>query len=495
MIKKLFLVSCLLFLVAFLSGCVPSNQNYPLSTPSGLLTSACYLLEEGVAVQIDSTSLTSDDCKTQLDGKIYVRIRQQVRIVNAKITEGRANTGTCRPAYTGSLREVGKTTIGQRVFWESENHLKNDLTDFILVFLKEEKGYHHFDIYIDQAKKNEIPDFVKNCQETGGLIPMVEGPDMSFPPQWFEKTKIDKTGYEANFAKYQSELTDYYVRIQPVEQLPAAAEQIGKYSLTIDQTSKTYDVFFHAATVYLREGTDKPYLYNSSETAPPFVAKERDPSLQLGTLQFISTAEWTWATPECKPVIYFYPEKPTKLNIKLNPAGYLTETDPPYDSQKGWEVIAYPDGSISLLTSHLNHLTSHISLPISHSYPYLHYEALIEKFQTPERGWVIRKKELPEFFEGLLPNLGLNEKEADDFKNYWLGRLTKSPYYLVSLLPREEIERIEPVDFSIQPDTFIRVRLYFKDLDKPALISPPELAPLPERKGFTVVEWGGLYKN
>jgi len=486
MIKKTFLLFTF-FLIFLLSGCIPTSSP-GTATPGGLLKAACYFLEEGVSVQVDQASLTSDDCKIQLDGKTYIRIKQKVRIVNAKIQEGMANTGTCRATYTGSLREIGKTTTGQQVFWESENHLRNDLKDFILVFLKEENGYHHFDVYIDQTKKDNIPDFIKNCQETGGWIPMVEGPEMSFPPQWFEKSKIDKTGYEANFSKYESELKDYYVRIQELEQIPTAGEQIGNYTLTIDQTTKTYAVFYHTATIYLKEGTEKLYLYNSSDTPPPFVAKKRDPSLQLGTLQFVSTAEWTWATPECKPVIYLYPEKPTELRIKLNPAGQLTLTNPPYNLENGWGVIAYPDGTIK----------SNWKLEIGNwkfSYPYLHYEALIDKFKTPDKGWVIKKENLSDFFAEILPQLGLNEKESADFKEYWLERLTDSPYYLVSLLPQEEIERIEPVKFSVKPETFIRLRFYFKDLSEPAKIEPPALPMVPIRQGFTVIEWGGLYKN
>jgi len=487
MAKKLLLVICYLSLALFLSGCVPQGQKVSVSTPSGLLTRSCYFLEEGVTVQVDPASLKTTDCRAQLDSKTYVRIRQNVRIINGKIGEGKWKhpTGDCASSAFGSLREVGKTTDGRRVFWESENHNGEDLKDFILVFLKEEKGYHYFDVYYDQAKKDNIPDFVKNCQESGGLIPVVEPPNASFPPQSFEKAKIDKTGYEVNFSKYEPELKDYYIKVQEKERLPEAAEQIGRYTLTLEGQTKIYDVFFHAGVAYLEEGSNKPWLYNPSDTPPPFVAKKRDPSLQLGTLQFITTSEWTWATPECKPVIYLYPEKPIKLNIKLNPAGKLTLADPPYDPKTGWEVIAQPNGNLEI-----RHSPSAIR-----NYPYLHYEALIEKFQIPPTGWVIKKEDLEGFFKEILPKVGLNEKEAKDFEEYWLEKLNDSPYFLVSLLPLSEIERIEPLELSTKPQTSIRVRFYFKALEKPVLISPPQLPQVPERKGFTLVEWGGLYKK
>lgn len=484
--KKSLLLTGYLFLVIFLAGCIPTNinlgTNYPTPSPGDLLTTGqCYQLEPTVTVQIDPDSLTGN-CLDQLDTKTYVRLRQNVRIINAKIQEGITvnPNGDCTPAYTGSLREVGLTTDGQSVFWESENYQNNDLKDFILVFLKEEKGYHHFDVYIDQARQNNIPDFVKNCQETGGLIPIGDSPQGTFPPQFFAKSDIDPAGFETNFAEVETQLKDFYAKIQEVQTLPPGSKQIGRYTHTIGTNSKTYNVFFHAGTNYLEEG-NQLFLYNPADTPPGLGSNTQNPTLQLATFGFITTSEWTWATPECKPVLYFYPQKPTRLNIKLNPAGYLTETDPPYDEQTGWQITARPDGTITL--------------PTTQTYPFLHYEALIDKFKTPDEGWIVNKENLPGFFEGILPRLGLNEKEATDFKDYWLGRLVGSPYFLITLLAQEEIERIEPIEFSSPPDTFIRVRFYFKDLRQPALVNPPALSPPPARKGFTIVEWGGLYKE
>ena len=48
-----------------------------------------------------------------------------------------------------------------------------------------------------------------------------------------------------------------------------------------------------------------------------------------------------------------------------------------------------------------------------------------------------------------------------------------------------------PLEFSIQPDTIIRVRMIFKGLDEYKNIEEQMLEPAPEREGFTVVEWGG----
>lgn len=459
MIKKfLLLASCFLFLVS-LSGCtpLPSGQNTSFSLP----TTQCYSLEPSISFQFNS--------------KTYIRLRSQVSILKAKF---------------GEFKEEGVLPDGRKVYSLTQNHQGDNLADFLFILLgpnSADDTADLWDVYIDKAKENALPDFVKNCKETGGWIPMVEGPGAPyFPPQIFEYTEIENNELVCTMA--DSVCAKYYLRIEKVKELPPPAKKIGNLTKTSPAETHSYVIYHHNGVLYLEdEKSQEIYLYNPSNNPPPFVAKKRDPSLQLGTLQFVSTTEWTWATPSCKPVIYLYPEEPTALGVKINPAGYLTLTEPTYNSERGWQVLAYPNGS-------LIPLNTTYSIPHT-AYPYLYYEGIITKFKTPAQGWVIKKEELPAFFQDILPKLGLNEKEAADFKEYWLEKLTKSPYYLVSLLPQEEIERIEPVEFSAKPDTFIRIRFYLKDLEEPVKIEPPVLPAVPERQGFTAVEWGGLYKN
>jgi hypothetical protein len=48
-----------------------------------------------------------------------------------------------------------------------------------------------------------------------------------------------------------------------------------------------------------------------------------------------------------KPVIYLYPETPSKVEVKLNYAGELIAHYPDYDYLlNGWRVFTYPDGKI-----------------------------------------------------------------------------------------------------------------------------------------------------
>ena len=57
-------------------------------------------------------------------------------------------------------------------------------------------------------------------------------------------------------------------------------------------------------------------------------------------------------------------------------------------------------------------------------------------------------------------------------------------------IPDEEINKNMPLEFSVEPDTLIRVLMEFKGLEEYIEI-PEQKLETPERKGFVVVEWGG----
>ena len=476
MLKKSLFFAVFLSLVIFLSGCLPVQPNNS-SQPSDTTTNQCYGLEPSVSFAFNS--------------KTYIRIRANVSIIKAKF---------------GEFQEIGALADNRKIYFLGQNHQGGGLADFLFILLgenPEDKNAHIWDVYVDQAKQNNLPEFVTNCQETGDLIPIVGNSAIpQFPPRFFKYEEIQNNQLVCALAN--SVCAPYYLKIQKVEGLPAGNEQVGTLTKSYQNETHSYNVFHHNGVLYLEDQASKDIcFYNPSESSPVSENAQQGKSLQIGTFKFINTTQWTWATPSCKPVIYLYPEKPTALTIKINPYGQLTKTEPFYDPETGWEVLAHPDGKIeSVVAQFAGSQTGNGSDSVKpdqgrplQSYPYLYYEGIIEKFRTPDKGWVVKKEKLSGFFEKILPQFGLNKKEARDFQEYWLGRLTESPYYLIAPLPQEEIKRIEPVEFSVKPDTFIRVRFYFKDLDSPILISSPILSLPFERKGLTVVEWGGLYKE
>ena len=108
-----------------------------------------------------------------------------------------------------------------------------------------------------------------------------------------------------------------------------------------------------------------------------------------------------------------------------------------------------------------------------------------------EEGFVIKGSETISFLEEKLEILGLSEKEAEEFIIYWLPELQKNEYNYIRFATIDEINRNMPLEFSVEPDTLIRVLMQYKALDGYTEVKEQKLEKM-ERKGFTVVEWGGM---
>ncbi|MBR3131867.1 hypothetical protein IKG33_00415 [Candidatus Saccharibacteria bacterium] len=103
----------------------------------------------------------------------------------------------------------------------------------------------------------------------------------------------------------------------------------------------------------------------------------------------------------------------------------------------------------------------------------------------------MRGSDSAKFLEEKLEILGLNYKEKEEFIVYWLPKLESHNYNYIYFATEEEIEKEMPLEFSVKPDTLIRIRMIFEGLDDFKEVKEQTLTPAPERNGFTVVEWGG----
>ncbi len=178
---------------------------------------------------------------------------------------------------------------------------------------------------------------------------------------------------------------------------------------------------------------------------------------------------------ECaKPAIYLYPTKTTQVSVKVDPQGGFTYTDPDYGT--GWNVTAKPDGTI---------------IANGKEYPYLFWEGRGGLYQTPDRGFVVAQADVHNFLVEKLAKLGLNQKESADFIEYWEPYMQGSPYYFVTFMGNYALDQIAPLQVTPKPDTIIRVLMDFQPLDKPIQVRGFDIQ-TPERKGFTVIEWGGV---
>lgn len=193
-----------------------------------------------------------------------------------------------------------------------------------------------------------------------------------------------------------------------------------------------------------------------------------------------STDVVEWLSPYCKPAIYLYPKEKSTIRVEVISREQFTYTDPPYPPG-GWEVQAFPNGQLKYKNK---------------SYDYLYYETQVKEdmLPLPQEGFSISYSELPIFLPELVKKLGLNNKEAADFTDYWTGVLPKSNYYLVRVIPHVTLHEIAQLNISPQPKTLIRVTLHFEPVDTNILLPEPRLTPV-KRNGFTVVEWGGIFKS
>lgn len=88
-----------------------------------------------------------------------------------------------------------------------------------------------------------------------------------------------------------------------------------------------------------------------------------------------------------------------------------------------------------------------------------------------------------------MSQLGLTQREANEFILYWLPRMEGNAYNLISF-QNEAYTETAALSINPQPDTLLRVFMAWKGLDKPMDVSPQMLEPV-QRTGFTVMEWGG----
>ena len=176
---------------------------------------------------------------------------------------------------------------------------------------------------------------------------------------------------------------------------------------------------------------------------------------------------------EEKPVIYLYPETETRVTVKLDLSGELTCTYPDYDG--GWTVTAAPDGTLT---------DEH-----GRTYNYLYWEGEVANGFDFSEGFCVAGSDTAAFLEDALDRLGLTRREANEFLVYWLPRMQDNPYNLIAF-QQEAYTESAKLTVSPQPDSVLRVFMAWKPLARPVDV-PAQTLPGFERRGFTLVEWGG----
>ena len=177
-----------------------------------------------------------------------------------------------------------------------------------------------------------------------------------------------------------------------------------------------------------------------------------------------------------KPIIYLYPGVKTEVIVKLGNPENVTVSYPEYID--GWKVIANTDGVL-------------IDLNSGRKLYSLYWEGVQNQQVNFDEGFVVKSEDTINFLEEKLSILGLNDFEIEEFIIYWLPELQKNKYNLIRFAPIDEINNNMPLEFSVEPDTLIRILMQYKALDEYIELPEQELRS-PERVGFVAVEWGGV---
>ncbi|SFD13667.1 Copper-binding protein CopC (methionine-rich) [Ruminococcus albus] len=177
-----------------------------------------------------------------------------------------------------------------------------------------------------------------------------------------------------------------------------------------------------------------------------------------------------------KPVIYLYPEKETDVHVEVK----LTEADlattyPKYNN--GWDVVAKPDGSLVNKADGSHHR-------------YLFWDAVNCRTEFDlSKGFCVAGSDTESFLKEKLSYMGLTEDEMNEFIVYWLPRMEHNKYNLISFQSDKYTDSAK-LNITPTPDSMLRVFMTYVPLEEAVDIEPQELSTF-ERKGFTVVEWGG----
>lgn len=195
-------------------------------------------------------------------------------------------------------------------------------------------------------------------------------------------------------------------------------------------------------------------------------------------LKIIFNMEQGFAAVSDKPIIYLYPEKETKVDVKLYPKGEIKFSYPVYNN--GWSYTVTPDG---VLHSE------------NRNYYYLfwegHHTHKLLSDSDMKKGFVIKGSKTQEFFEEVLPKMGLTPTEYNEFIVYWTPLMQNNKYNFIHFKFTEAYAKdIAGIEITPKPDNIFRMFMVYKPLYGKIEVKAQEIQKA-KREGFTVIEWGG----
>lgn len=178
-----------------------------------------------------------------------------------------------------------------------------------------------------------------------------------------------------------------------------------------------------------------------------------------------------------KPVIYLYHPDSTNFTIDLDLKVTKTFTYP-LENAKGNHVTW--TGKV---------VDNQIEID-GKKYPYLFWEGESNVLPKIEDGFCISGKETVSFLEEKLTAIGLNQTEKTDFITYWAPKMIKNEFNTIHFKLEENYDEIAEINVSPAPEAMLRLYMYYTPAQEYESI-PEQILSTFERKGFTLVEWGG----
>ena len=177
-----------------------------------------------------------------------------------------------------------------------------------------------------------------------------------------------------------------------------------------------------------------------------------------------------------KPVIYLYPQQETDVHVELElTEAELSTTYPKYNN--GWDVTAFPDGSLLNKADDTHH-------------KYLFWDAVNCRTRFDfSKGFCVAGSDTESFLKEKLTYMGLTEEEMNEFIVYWLPLMEHNKYNLISF-QGDTYTNSAKLNITPTPDSLLRIFMTYIPLEEAVDIEPQQFETF-ERKGFTVVEWGG----
>lgn len=179
-----------------------------------------------------------------------------------------------------------------------------------------------------------------------------------------------------------------------------------------------------------------------------------------------------------KPVVYLYPTKAEHVTVRVG--AYVTKSDPSYDLTTGWNVYAQPSGQLTVGGA---------------IYGSLFWEGQGMGFYPAiTSGTIVKRSDALATIKSQLAEQGLRPNEINDFVAYWGSKIPNDPYIRLTWFNTAQMNELATLFVSPAPDTLIRVFLDMDGYAIPPNLPAQHLSSVP-RKGFTVVEWGGLSQS